>query len=239
MLEKEKIDEKLIKKEGDAITRNKFRTSTNLISHDDYLIRKDSLKSGDFSEIDSNRISLLNYNTDGYNLFFNNNSETNSNEINTSHKSLQNLHKIKFLQNLKNEDEKNKSIGGTNNSSTLINDASYYFKTHYISYMCNLVSNSIGYESIWRFPYYFINAEGAVFFIPFLFPDDITLFMILISFPIIFLSSLFGFSSLISSSELSKSSSKLSSFVEMLGLRLEILLILPLRSLSKSSSLSC
>ena len=32
----------------------------------------------------------------------------------------------------------------------------------------NLLSFSINYESIWRFPYYFINAEGAVFFFPFL-----------------------------------------------------------------------
>ena len=165
MLEKEKIDEKLIKKEEEPKSSRKFQTNTNLILNDDLLLHKDSIKSGEnLSEIDSNRISLKNRNSDVYNILFNN-SETNSNN---SRKSLQSLRRIKFHQNLKNhsEDERNKSVGGTNNSS-LIN-ASYYFKTHYISYMCNIVSHYIGFESIWRFPYYFINAEGAVFFIPFL-----------------------------------------------------------------------
>ena len=37
-----------------------------------------------------------------------------------------------------------------------------------IDYMCNIFSYCIGYESIWRFPYFFIDGGGCAFFIPFL-----------------------------------------------------------------------
>ena len=37
-----------------------------------------------------------------------------------------------------------------------------------IDYMCTIFSYCIGYESIWRFPYFFIEGGGCAFFIPFL-----------------------------------------------------------------------
>ena len=52
--------------------------------------------------------------------------------------------------------------------------------------MCNLLSFSINYEAIWRFPYYFIFAEGATFFIPFI------IFYFLLGIPILTLESSLG-----------------------------------------------
>ena len=159
------------------------RTKTHL--NEDFVFkRKDSEKSN--SSID--RLSIKNRNSDSEITLFvnnnnNNNSETTNSDINISHKTLQSLHKIKFGRISKNEeDERNKS-GGPNTSFM---NTSYYFKTHNISYICNLFSNSIGYESIWRFPYYFINAEGAVFFFPFL------LFYFLLGIPVLTIESALG-----------------------------------------------
>lgn len=192
MFEKDKKNENLIKNEDKInILQNNIH-NTNIPINDDYFIsHKDSLKIGEnFSEIESNRISSKNRNSDsGVNLLNNNSitensNNSNSNDINYSHKNLGAFHKIKFKQNYKKEEERNKSEGKNNNSSFM--STSYYFKTHYISYMCNLFSNSIGYESIWRFPYYFINAEGGVFFIPFL------LFYFLLGIPILTIESALG-----------------------------------------------
>ena len=176
MFEKEKIDEILVNNndEGNSIQKKMSRTKTHL--NEEFLFnRKDSVKSSSSLE----RLSLKNRNSESENI--NNNSETNS-DINYSYKNLQTLHKIKF-RNSKNskteEDERNKS-------SASLMSTSYYFKTHNISYLCNLFSNSIGYESIWRFPYYFINAEGAVFFFPFL------IFYFLLGIPILTIESALG-----------------------------------------------
>ena len=179
MFEKEKIEEILINNndEGNPIQKKMSRTKTHL--NEEFLFnRKDSVKSSSSLE----RLSLKNRNSESENtIYVNNNSETNS-DINYSYKNLQTLHKIKF-RNSKNskteEDERNKS-------SASLMSTSYYFKTHNISYLCNLFSNSIGYESIWRFPYYFINAEGAVFFFPFL------IFYFLLGIPILTIESALG-----------------------------------------------
>ena len=181
MFEKENIYDTLIKnnEEPDTIQKKMSRTKTHL--NEDFLFkRKDSEKSN--SSID--RLSIKNRNSDSEITLFvnnnnnnNNNSETTNSDINISHKTLQSLHKVKFGRISRNEE------GGLNTS---LMSASYYFKTHNISYICNLISNSIGYESIWRFPYYFINAEGAVFFFPFLF------FYFLLGIPILTIESALG-----------------------------------------------
>ena len=183
MFEKEKKEENLINKNDEINTAPKNLLYTKTLLNEDYLItHKDSAKSGEIlSDIDSNRMSLKNRNSDNsINILINNNSETtNSNDLSNSHKNL--FHKNRFTQ--KYEDERNKSYGGNNSSFMNI---SYYFKTHYISYMCNLLSNSIGFESIWRFPYYFINAQGAIFFIPFI------IFYFLLGIPILTIESALG-----------------------------------------------
>ena len=154
MFEKENIYDTLIKnnEEPDTIQKKMSRTKTHL--NEEFLFkRKDSEK----SNYSLDRLSIKNRNSDSEITLFvnNNNSETTNSDINISHKTLQSLHKVKFGRISRNEE------GGLNTS---LMSASYYFKTHNISYICNLISNSIGYESIWRFPYYFINVEGAVFF---------------------------------------------------------------------------
>ena len=163
MYEKEKMDENLIKKVDDINSVKSLKPSSKNIMDDNFISHKNSRKSFEESSEgggSSNRISIKNRNSEGGNLLFIN-SDTNSLES-FSHK---NLHKIKFLPKIFEEDDGNRSQSGGMNNSKIIND---YFKTHNISYICNLLSYSIGFESIWRFPYYFINAEGAVFFIPFL-----------------------------------------------------------------------
>ena len=186
MLEKDNKNERLIKNEDEIISIPRIGARRKTTINEDYFInRKDSIKINEnFNEIESNRISLINRNSDSG---VNSNTENSniSNDQNNSHKNIQNFHKIKFKHNYKNEEERNKSEECVNNNSSLLN-TSYYFKTHYISYMCNLISNSVGYESIWRFPYYFINAEGGVFFIPFLF------FYFLLGIPILTIESALG-----------------------------------------------
>ena len=183
MFENEKKNENLLSK-VEKINQASIYKPTKALANEGLLNNKDSIKSGEIlSEIESNRISLKNRNSDSaLNLFGNISETTNSNNLSTSHKNLQN---IKFYHNYKEED-RNKSVGGTGMNSSSIMNVSYYFKTHYISYMCNLISHSCGYESIWRFPYYFINAEGAVFFIPFL------IFYFLLGIPILTIESALG-----------------------------------------------
>ena len=171
MFEKENIEENLIKNNDgpNFIRRNVSRTKTYL--NEEYLFkRKDTGK----SNASSDRLSIKNRKSDiEIGLFFNNNDEVRNSDINYNH---QNLHHI--------ISSRNDEFGGVNNTS--FTSASYYFKTHNISYICNLISNSIGYESIWRFPYYFINAEGAVFFFPFLF------FYFLLGIPLLTIESALG-----------------------------------------------
>ena len=183
MFENEKKNENLISKTEKNNPTSINRPSKTMVNEGLLINNKDSIKSGEIlSEIESNRISLKNRNSDSaLNLFGNFSETTNSNNVSRTHKNLQT---IKFYQNYK--EEQNKSVGGTGMNSSSIMNVSYYFKTHYISYMCNLLSHSCGYESIWRFPYYFINAEGAVFFIPFL------IFYFLLGIPVLTIESALG-----------------------------------------------
>ena len=100
-----------------------------------------------------------------------------------SHKSINNMIGFKFnkLKNLEEDGRKSRE-----SYTVTYNNVVNFSKTHYILYICNLLSFSINYESIWRFPYYFILSEGAVFFIPFL------LFYFLLGIPILTLESSFG-----------------------------------------------
>ena len=181
MFENEKKNEALLQNIGKKNVSSKFKSTKTLTN--EFLLNnnKDSIKIGEnSSEMDGKRLSLKNINSDiGLNIFGNYSETTNSNNSSNSHK---NLASIKFFLNYK-EDER---TGGTGTNNSTIMNVSYYFKTHYISYMCNLLSHSIGFESIWRFPYYFINAEGAVFFIPFL------LFYFLLGIPILTIESALG-----------------------------------------------
>jgi len=181
MYEKEKKDENLIKKTDDINSVKSLKPGSKYAMEDYNISHKNSKKS--FEELSeeaasSNRISVKNRNSEGGNLLFIN-SDTNSIES-FSHK---NLGKIKFHPKIFEEDDGNRSQSGAMNNSKIIND---YFKTHNISYICNLLSYSIGFESIWRFPYYFINAEGAVFFIPFI------IFYFFLGIPILTLESALG-----------------------------------------------
>ena len=187
MFEKEKIDEKLLKKNDDPINffSNKHKSNTYL-NEDFFNSRKNSVVSGGNASDKDSRFSLQKRNSDsGINLFVNNSESTNSYENSNSHKNLQYFHRMKYNKLLKkDDDEKNKSTEGIDRSD--ITNISYFFKTHNVSYICNLLSYSIGYESIWRFPYYFINAEGGVFFIPFF------LFYFLLGIPMLTIESALG-----------------------------------------------
>ena len=109
MFEKEKKEENLINKNDEINTTPKTLLNTKALPNEDFLNNhKDSVKSGEYlSEIESNRISLKNRNSDmSINILVNNNSETtNSNDLSNSHKNL--FYKNRFTQ--KNEDERNKS----------------------------------------------------------------------------------------------------------------------------------
>ena len=186
MFEKEKIEEKLLKKndESNNIVPTNKRNSKYFLAEDFLNSRKNSVKSGGNSDKDS-RFSLQKRNSDsGINLFVNNSESTNSLENSNSHKNLQIFHRIKFNRLLKKEEEEKNKSSDIDHST--ISNISYFFKTHNVSYICNLLSYSVGYESIWRFPYYFINAEGAVFFIPF------SLFYFLLGIPLLTIESALG-----------------------------------------------
>ena len=165
MFEKEKVDENLIKLKEEIKRPKLFLKKSSTINEDIFTSNKDNMKTGeDLSDTNSNRLSLKNEGDNNPLL----NSETNSFE--NSYSNLQSFHKVKFrlTSNINNsdveEDDDKKSQSGINNS-TIGNN---FFRTQNIMYLCNLLSHSVGFESIWRFPYYFITAEGAVFFIPFL-----------------------------------------------------------------------
>ena len=188
MFEKEKIEENLIKKNEEDNSFPIMLKNSKTIANDDFFnSRKDSVKSN-ISDKGSNGYTINKRNSDSEINFFLNSESGNSNENSNSHKNLQSFHKIKYnhLFKKENDDDRNKSIEGSGINNTSISNISYFFKTHNISYICNLLSYSIGYESIWRFPYYFINAEGAVFFIPFF------IFYFLLGIPLLTIESALG-----------------------------------------------
>ena len=86
--------------------------------------------------------------------------------ISYSHKDVNNIIGFKFRKSKIFEDDDKKSRESY--SATYLIVLNFSKRKHYILYMYNLLSFLINYEAIWRFPYYFIFAEGATFFIPFL-----------------------------------------------------------------------
>ena len=101
-----------------------------------------------------------------------------------SHKAVNNIIGFKFRKSKIFEDDDKKSRESY--SATYHKVLNFSKRTHYILYLCNLLSFSINYEAIWRFPYYFIFAEWATFFIPFL------IFYFLLGIPILTLESSLG-----------------------------------------------
>ena len=99
-----------------------------------------------------------------------------------SHKAMNTF--FKFRKSKIYEEEENKSRESY--SVTYSKVWNFSKKTHYILYMCNLLSFSVNYEAIWRFPYYFFLSEGAIFFIPFF------LFYFLLGIPVLTLESSLG-----------------------------------------------
>ena len=115
-----------------------------------------------------------------------NNGNDNMRNVNKSysHKAINTIIGLKFQKSKNLEEDEGKSRESY--SATYSKVWNFSKKTHYILYMCNLLSFSINYEAIWRFPYYFIYAEGATFFIPF------TIFYFLLGIPILTLESSLG-----------------------------------------------
>ena len=101
-----------------------------------------------------------------------------------SHKAVNSIIGFKFRKSKIFEEDDRKSKESY--SATYHKVLNFSKRTHYILYMCNLLSFSINYEAIWRFPYYFISAEGAIFFIPFI------IFYFLLGIPILTLESSLG-----------------------------------------------
>ena len=101
-----------------------------------------------------------------------------------SHKSVNSIIGFKFGKSKIFDEDERKSRESY--SVTYHKVVNFSKRTHYILYMCNLLSFSINYEAIWRFPYYFIFAEGATFFIPFI------IFYFLLGIPILTLESSLG-----------------------------------------------
>ena len=100
-----------------------------------------------------------------------------------SHKAMNTFIGLKFRKSkVYEEDEGNTRESYSITYSKVLN----FSKTHYILYICNLLSFSVNYEAIWRFPYYFFCAEGATFFFPFLF------FYFLLGIPLLTLESSLG-----------------------------------------------
>ena len=99
-----------------------------------------------------------------------------------SHKAMNTFIGLKFRKSKVYEEDE----GARESYSITYSKVLNFSKTHYILYICNLLSFSVNYESIWRFPYYFFNAEGAIFFFPFL------LFYFLLGIPILTLESSLG-----------------------------------------------
>ena len=99
-----------------------------------------------------------------------------------SHKAMNTFIGLKFRKSKVYEEDEGTRESYSITYSKVLN----FSKTHYILYICNLLSFSVNYESIWRFPYYFFNAEGAIFFFPFL------LFYFLLGIPILTLESSLG-----------------------------------------------
>ena len=175
MLEKDNINDSLIPKSEE---KNKpLLISKPFFKEEDS--NTESIKNSVLSEYDSEFKSDKDVNSIGNNF-----SNVNINYPNKSysHKTINTIIGLKFKKS-KNYDEEVKS---RESYSITYKKVLNFSKTHYILYICNLLSFSINYESIWRFPYYFILSEGAVFFIPFF------IFYFLFGIPILTLESSFG-----------------------------------------------
>ena len=180
MYEKDNIKDNLINRTEE---KNKSLRIPNKLFFEDYSNTESIKNSEAFSELDDDTKSdkevnsLRNTNND-------NNIEHKQSKS-YSHKAMNTFIGLKFKRSkIFDEDEGTKSRESY--SVTYSKVLNFSKKTHYILYMCNLLSFSINYESIWRFPYYFIYAEGATFFIPFF------LFYFLLGIPILTLESSLG-----------------------------------------------
>ena len=185
MNEKNNMKEYLITNSED---RNKlFPNSRQLCLEDNS--NNDSVKNSlIFSEYDDDIKSEKDFNLN-INRNNNNNIKININRIPSksySHKAVNTLTGFKFRKSKNYEDDEGKSRESYSTTYHKVINFSKRTETHYILYTCNLLSFSINYEAIWRFPYYFISAEGAVFFIPFI------IFYFLFGIPVLTLESSLG-----------------------------------------------
>ena len=185
MNEKNNMKEYLITNSED---RNKlFPNSRQLCLEDNS--NNDSVKNSlIFSEYDDDIKSEKDFNLN-INRNNNNNIKINVNRIPSksySHKAVNTLTGFKFRKSKNYEDDEGKSRESYSTTYHKVINFSKRTETHYILYTCNLLSFSINYEAIWRFPYYFISAEGAVFFIPFI------IFYFLFGIPVLTLESSLG-----------------------------------------------
>ena len=181
MYEKDNIKDNLL---NVAEEKNKSLRIPNKLFFEDYSNTESIKNSEAFSELDDDTKSekeinsLRNTNNDNNNI---NRNQTKS----FSHKAMNTFIGLKFKKSKIFEEEEG-AKSRESYSVTYSKVLNFSKKTHYILYMCNLLSFSINYESIWRFPYYFIYAEGATFFIPFF------LFYFLLGIPILTLESSLG-----------------------------------------------
>ena len=181
MYEKDNIKANLININED---KNKSLRIPKPLVFEDYSNAESIKNSEAFSEMDEDTKSEKEVNT-----WKNNHKNHSNNNIirypskSSSHKAVNSFIGLKFRKSKVNEEDEGKS---RESYSVTYSKVLNFSKTHYILYMCNLLSFSINYESIWRFPYYFILAEGATFFIPFF------LFYFLLGIPILTLESSLG-----------------------------------------------
>ena len=183
MNEKNNMKEYLISNSED---RNKLFPITRQLYFEDNS-NNDSIKNSlVFSEYDDDQKSEKDFKlTKNTNI----NNNININRIPSksySHKAMNALIGFKFRKSKNYEEDEGKSRESYSTTYHKVINFSKRTQTHYILYTCNLLSFSINYEAIWRFPYYFISAEGAVFFIPFI------IFYFLFGIPLLTLESSLG-----------------------------------------------
>ena len=161
MYEKDNIKDNLLNVTEE---KNKSLRIPNKLFFEDYSNTESIKNSEAFSELDDDTKSEKEINS-----LRNTNNDNNINRNQTksfSHKAMNTFIGLKFKKSKIFEEEEG-AKSRESYSDTYSKVLNFSKKTHYILYMCNLLSFSINYESIWRFPYYFIYAEGATFFIPF------------------------------------------------------------------------
>ena len=182
MNEKDNIKENLINKSEE---KSKLLPISKQFFFEDYSNTESIKNSEAFSENDDDSKSDKDINS----MRHTNNVNNNVNIIrfpnkSYSHKAMNTIIGLKFNKSkIYDEDERKSRESYSATYSKVVN---FSKRTHYILYMCNLLSFSINYEAIWRFPYYFIYAEGAAFFLPFF------LFYFLLGIPILTLESSLG-----------------------------------------------